>query len=76
LRTKDLALKQKIERLGSLYLSKGSIYCTGITIRKLVKTADGSKVIDLSFVLCLREFDLGVISPFVLDATRENQLLH
>jgi 5-methylthioribose kinase len=49
LRTKDLALKQKIERLGSLYLSKGSIYCTGITIRKLVKTADGSKVIDPEF---------------------------
>jgi hypothetical protein len=42
-------LKQKIERLGSLYLSKGNTYYKVIIIRGVKKTAEGIKVIDPEF---------------------------
>jgi 5-methylthioribose kinase len=58
LRTKDLALKQKLSVLGSLYLSKGKYLLHGDYYPgSWFKTADG-KVIDPSFFYGLREFDL------------------
>ncbi|SEA67194.1 5-methylthioribose kinase [Flavobacterium gillisiae] len=59
---KDTELKQKIERLGSLYLSKGKYLLQGDYYPgSWLKTADGIKVIDPEFCFYgLREFDLGV----------------
>lgn len=59
---KDSELKQKIERLGSLYLSKGKYLLQGdFYPGSWLKTADGIKVIDPEFCFYgLREFDLGV----------------
>ena len=60
---KDSELKQKIERLGSLYLSKGKYLLHGDYYPgSWLKTADGIKVIDPEFCFYgLREFDLGVL---------------
>ena len=59
---KDSELKQKIERLGSLYLSKGKYLLQGDYYPgSWLKTAEGIKVIDPEFCFYgLREFDLGV----------------
>lgn len=59
---KDSELKQKIERLGSLYLSKGKYLLQGDYYPgSWLKTADGIMVIDPEFCFYgLREFDLGV----------------
>ena len=59
---KDSDLKQKIERLGSLYLSKGKYLLQGDYYPgSWLKTADGIMVIDPEFCFYgLREFDLGV----------------
>lgn len=60
---KDAELKKKIERLGSLYLSKGKYLLHGDYYPgSWLKTADGIKVIDPEFCFYgLREFDLGVL---------------
>jgi 5-methylthioribose kinase len=59
---KDTALKQKMERLGALYLSKGKYLLQGDYYPgSWLKTADGIKIIDPEFCFYgLREFDLGV----------------
>jgi len=60
---KDAALKEKIERLGSLYLSKGKYLLHGDYYPgSWLNTANGIKVIDPEF--CFfghREFDFGVL---------------
>jgi 5-methylthioribose kinase len=60
---KDSELKRKVERLGSLYLSKGKYLLHGDYYPgSWLKTANGSKVIDPEFCFYgLREFDLGVL---------------
>ncbi|PKH69149.1 aminoglycoside phosphotransferase [Flavobacterium sp. ALD4] len=60
---KDVELKKNIERLGSLYLSKGKYLLHGDYYPgSWLKTADGIKVIDPEFCFYgLREFDLGVL---------------
>jgi 5-methylthioribose kinase len=60
---KDGELKKKIERLGSLYLSKGKYLLHGDYYPgSWLKTADGIKVIDPEFCFYgLREFDLGIL---------------
>jgi 5-methylthioribose kinase len=60
---KDSALKEKMERLGSLYLSKGKYLLHGDYYPgSWLKTDDGIKVIDPEFCFYgLREFDLGVL---------------
>ncbi|SHM62049.1 phosphotransferase [Flavobacterium xanthum] len=60
---KDAELKEKMERLGSLYLSKGNYLLHGdFYPGSWLKTSDGIKVIDPEFCFYgLREFDLGVL---------------
>ena len=60
---KDAELKEKMERLGSLYLSKGKYLLHGdFYPGSWLKTSDGIKVIDPEFCFYgLREFDLGVL---------------
>ncbi|EIA08548.1 phosphotransferase [Flavobacterium frigoris] len=60
---KNSDLKQKIERLGSLYLSKGKYLLQGdFYPGSWLKTNQGIKVIDPEFCFYgLREFDLGVL---------------
>lgn len=60
---KNSELKQKIERLGSLYLSKGKYLLQGdFYPGSWLKTNQGIKVIDPEFCFYgLREFDLGVL---------------
>jgi 5-methylthioribose kinase len=60
---KDAELKKKIERLGSLYLSKGKYLLHGDYYPgSWLKTGDGIKVIDPEFCFYgLREFDLGIL---------------
>jgi 5-methylthioribose kinase len=74
---KDLALKQKIERLGSLYLSKGKYLLHGDYYPgSWLKTADGSKVIDPEFCFYgLREFDLGVLLAHLYLTQQEESVI-
>lgn len=60
---KDTKLKEKIERLGSLYLSKGKYLLHGdFYPGSWLDTDRGIKVIDPEFCFYgLREFDLGVL---------------
>jgi 5-methylthioribose kinase len=60
---KNVELKKNIERLGSLYLSKGKYLLHGDYYPgSWLKTANGIKVIDPEFCFYgLREFDLGVL---------------
>jgi 5-methylthioribose kinase len=60
---KDVELKKNIERLGSLYLSKGKYLLHGDYYPgSWLKMANGIKVIDPEFCFYgLREFDLGVL---------------
>jgi 5-methylthioribose kinase len=74
---KDLALKQKIELLGSLYLSKGKYLLHGDYYPgSWLKTADGSKVIDPEFCFYgLREFDLGVLLAHLYLTQQEESVI-
>jgi len=60
---KDTEIKDKMERLGSLYLSKGNYLLHGDYYPgSWLKTTEGIKVIDPEFCFYgLREFDLGVL---------------
>jgi 5-methylthioribose kinase len=72
---KDAALKRKIERLGSLYLSKGKYLLHGDYYPgSWLKTADRIKVIDPEFCFYgLREFDLAIlIAHMYLTQQRES----
>lgn len=72
---KDEALKRKIERLGSLYLSKGKYLLHGDYYPgSWLKTADRIKVIDPEFCFYgLREFDLAIlIAHMYLTQQRES----
>jgi 5-methylthioribose kinase len=74
---KDLALKQKIELLGSLYLSKGKYLLHGDYYPgSWLKTSDGSKVIDPEFCFYgLREFDLGVLFAHLYLTQQEESVI-
>ncbi|MEZ7498151.1 aminoglycoside phosphotransferase [Flavobacterium sp. Arc3] len=74
---KDLELKYKIERLGSLYLSKGKYLLQGdFYPGSWLKAADGIKIIDPEFCFYgLREFDLGVfIAHMYLTQQKESAI--
>jgi 5-methylthioribose kinase len=74
---KDSDLKQKMERLGSLYLSKGKYLLHGDYYPgSWLKTEDGVKIIDPEFCFYgLREFDLGVLVAHLYLTQQEESVI-
>jgi 5-methylthioribose kinase len=74
---KDSELKQKMECLGSLYLSKGKYLLHGDYYPgSWLKTEDGVKIIDPEFCFYgLREFDLGVLVAHLYLTQQEESVI-
>ena len=74
---KDLLLKQKIEVLGALYLSRGKYLLHGdFYPGSWLKTDDGIKVIDPEFCYYgSREFDLGVFIAHLYLTQQDAELI-
>jgi 5-methylthioribose kinase len=74
---KDAVLKNKVDVLGALYLSKGKYLLHGDYYPgSWLKTSDGIKIIDPEFCFFgSREFDLGILIAHLYLSQQEMSLL-